>query len=248
MVSQTSTAVVVGLVFLAVSVSATPFPSPLPIPVYSDPVHSFSLRSDVTFLEGRAAWNANLSAPAPRAALPRNAVNVVELLGTFPQRTDRMRDCAKNCKTAAEFEQRCSSSLPNFQNVLEDIDTGLKPMAARAGLANYDNSDELETLLKHIIDLTKSSLHDIWWLTTEIPLVGPMLGGIVYEIKCIVDELLDITENITDGILNAFKPDLVILRKACGCDDAVLGVCLGDLGLGDLGVGGLGLGNRIVNL
>lgn len=37
---------------------------------------------------------------------------------------------------------------------------------------------------------------------------------VVYEIKCIVDYLLDFVENVTDGILNELKPVLVPLLNS----------------------------------
>ena len=54
---------------------------------------------------------------------------------------------------------------------------------------------------------------------------------VVYEIKCILDELLDAVENLTDAIINAISPLLQGVigdasRTACNSGIAVAGLCL----------------------
>ena len=98
-------------------------------------------------------------------------------------------------------------------------------IGADKGLANYDKSDQYETLLKGIVNANKLTLGDTSRLVDADPLLGPLLGQskrisllyphalplthcltAVYDIKCILDELLDYTENATDGILNSLAP------------------------------------------
>jgi len=38
----------------------------------------------------------------------------------------------------------------------------------------------------------------------------------VYELKCIIEDLLDATENLTDGLLNLLKPSLEPLLADLG--------------------------------
>lgn len=57
---------------------------------------------------------------------------------------------------------------------------------------------------------------------------------VVYEIKCITDEILDVVENVTDGILTKLypllKPVYDILKfkvdRACASGVSLLGLCL----------------------
>lgn len=44
------------------------------------------------------------------------------------------------------------------------------------GLANYDRSNDLETLLKHIVNLNKDTLSSVTDIVYEIPILGPILG------------------------------------------------------------------------
>ena len=49
-------------------------------------------------------------------------------------------------------------------------------MAADKGLANYDKDDELETVLKDLVNAVKYLLNDITAMVYQIPGVGPTLG------------------------------------------------------------------------
>lgn len=65
----------------------------------------------------------------------------------------------------------------------------------------------------------------------------------VYALKCVLEDILDILENITDGVLNPFKSLLVATIKAyglfaCGPGALDLGIMCLNLNL-DLGSGGL---------
>ena len=52
----------------------------------------------------------------------------------------------------------------------------------------------------------------------------------MYEIKCLIDQTLDIVENVTDGLLNALKPSLEALLGQvdgiCTSQVKLLGLCL----------------------
>ena len=49
-------------------------------------------------------------------------------------------------------------------------------LAADKGLANYDNSDQYETLLKDIVNANKIALSDTSDLVNADPTLGPLLG------------------------------------------------------------------------
>jgi len=71
---------------------------------------------------------------------------------------------------------------------------------------------------------------------------------VVYEVKCIIDYILNFVENVTDGILNELKPLLVPLLKSllistveasgdkCSKGLELLGLCLLETGAGLLGL------------
>ena len=54
---------------------------------------------------------------------------------------------------------------------------------------------------------------------------------VVYEIKCILDEVMDAVENLTDAIINALEPLLqdiiqVASQTACASGLQILGLCV----------------------
>jgi hypothetical protein len=54
---------------------------------------------------------------------------------------------------------------------------------------------------------------------------------VVYELKCVLDEILNSVENLTDGLLNAIRPLLAPL-----IDKYTASACLLGLGLTALGI------------
>jgi len=108
----------------------------------------------------------------------------------------------------------------------------------------YDNKDSIETLLKDTINFHKDVLSCFTDLVYVMPDLGPILGPsmsfssqenfsplftepcpAVYEVKCILDEILDLTENLADAIINALKCLISEYNKAiCGIE--VLGICI----------------------
>ncbi|RDB28852.1 hypothetical protein Hypma_015509 [Hypsizygus marmoreus] len=102
---------------------------------------------------------------------------------------------------------------------------------ADKGLANYDRTNDLETLLKDVVNLHKDTLKSVSILVYNIPILGPILGPIVYQLKCILDDLLDCVEDLTDAIINALQPLLRALigtasTLACKSGVELLGLCI----------------------
>jgi len=131
----------------------------------------------------------------------------------------------------ADYQQQCLSTLSAFHSNLLGFQTTFAELAADKGLANYDENDEIETLLKEVINLCKNILSYTDELVYQIPGLGPILGPIVYDVKCILDDVLDAVENITDAILNAIEPLLQSLigqatQTACDSGIQIAGLCV----------------------
>lgn len=50
-------------------------------------------------------------------------------------------------------------------------------------------------------------------LTSSLPILGPVLGPIPYDIKCIIDDLLNIAQVVLDGLLNSLSPQLTSISE-----------------------------------
>ncbi|KAI8995624.1 hypothetical protein BD414DRAFT_480074 [Trametes punicea] len=145
-----------------------------------------------------------------------------------------IRNFASRASTSggdADFNQQVVSEfiaykagLGRFQNILAQLGTD-------KGLANYDRTDELQTLLKDLINSMKDTLEAITVLVQEIPGLGPILGPLMYDAKCILDYVLDAVENVTDASLNALKPLLQtligqVVNAACKCGLQLGTICV----------------------
>ncbi|KAI9063059.1 hypothetical protein FKP32DRAFT_1572740 [Trametes sanguinea] len=118
------------------------------------------------------------------------------------------------------FSDLAVSHFTAYKAGLLQFNTILVQLAQDKGLANFDNTDGLEVLLKNMVNMTKYTLADVTTLVDNLPAVGPLLGPIVYEIKCILDEVLDAVENLTDALLNALQPLLapvIALYTSAAC-------------------------------
>ena len=60
-------------------------------------------------------------------------------------------------------------NLNGFQDILAQL-------GADKGLANYDRSDQIETLLKNVVNVNKYTLKNIDEMIFELPAVGGTLG------------------------------------------------------------------------
>ena len=72
--------------------------------------------------------------------------------------------------------------MTGFHTNLLGFQTVLAQLGADKGLANYDRTDALETLLKRIVNANKDALSATDVLICNIPLLGPILG----PSKCIL--------------------------------------------------------------
>jgi hypothetical protein len=123
-------------------------------------------------------------------------------------------------------------------------------MGREKGLANYNRDDQLQTLLKNLVNTNKDFLSSLHKTVEQVPALGPVLGPsklplyklpkhctyqfssqVVYEIKCILDDVLNTVENLVDGLLNEISPLLrgvISLASTTTCKSGlqVVGLCL----------------------
>ncbi|TDL28446.1 hypothetical protein BD410DRAFT_780955 [Rickenella mellea] len=122
------------------------------------------------------------------------------------------------------FQQQSAYQISSLHAAMLSVHGLFTDLAAQKGLANYDKSNQLETLLKEIVNANKDAMSSVYILVYNIPGLGPILGPIVYDIKCIVDDILDTTENATDAILNGLSPALQALSLAMGQSTCAFGI------------------------
>lgn len=163
---------------------------------------------------------------------------------------DMASQSASQDQNDSSYQQNAASKFSSYQQNSQGVDGILGQMATDKGLANYDKNDELETALKDYINSNKDAMAAVNNLIQNNPALASILGpsefatfspptmmshqsafSVVYEIKCIVDDLLDITENLTDGLLNSLQPLLTGLSgnagsMTCSSQLKALGFCL----------------------
>ncbi|KAH8835742.1 hypothetical protein DL96DRAFT_1575405 [Flagelloscypha sp. PMI_526] len=121
---------------------------------------------------------------------------------------NQMKNHAEKCPSSLKELQyrQCTEELSGYHSSLLGIQELLRPAARGKGLANYDPDNGLET--RDVLSATTV-------LSYNLPLLGPCLGPIMYEIKCIV-------ENISDALLNALG--LCILSDQTAKTSCLLGL------------------------
>ena len=235
----------------------------------------------------------DVTLPYPAAVptlFPRNEAGLIELdlLNTYYQemrtQSRNLRTCpvlartlflvdnlppgdygrrARESRDDPRFRDDTTRELRGFRDNMDRARGILGGLGRDKGLANYDRNNDLETLLKDLINLNKDVLSAVTAIVYEIPVLGPLLGPgkcphisigvpadssprtpVVYEIKCIIDEVLNAIENTVDGLLNTLgitaqwrgvRGDYV--NELCGGGLQILGLCVG----ADTNLLGLGL-------
>lgn len=79
------------------------------------------------------------------------------------------------------FQRDCVAALTGFNTNMDNFKTALVDVTSASGpsdkgLANYDNTNDLETLLKEAINLHKDVLKATYQLIKALPIVGPILA------------------------------------------------------------------------
>jgi len=128
-----------------------------------------------------------------------------------------------------DFQHACATGLTGFHINLLSFQSTLSSLNANRGLANYDPNNQLETLLKNMINLNKSVLGYTTVLVYNIPVLGSILGPIVYELKCILEDVLDTVESLSDALLNILQPllqPIIGQASSASCQFGLASLCL----------------------
>ena len=76
----------------------------------------------------------------------------------------------------ADFQQKCATALNDFQLDVLGIKEILQTAGADMGLAFYDRTNDVQTLMKNVVNLHKDVLKATTILVDNIPVLGPILG------------------------------------------------------------------------
>jgi hypothetical protein len=85
---------------------------------------------------------------------------------------------AQNARSNSDENSRreAAEHLASYKETLGSLYPLFAHIGADKGLANYDKSDQYETLLKDIVNATKNTLGGTSSLVDAIPVIGPLLG------------------------------------------------------------------------
>lgn len=83
---------------------------------------------------------------------------------------------ASSSKDNNAYQQQCATELSSFHTGLAGAESILRDLGRDKGLANYDRNNELETALKHLININKDTLKAVDEIVYQIPGLGPILG------------------------------------------------------------------------
>ena len=110
------------------------------------------------------------------------ASSVSRLIGKFSTRSYRRSPGSFAAQASTlngddpVFQQSAAAELAGFDSSLFGIKTILDQLGAEKGLMNYDRTNDLETLLKNVINLNKDTLSAVDDLVYKLPVLGPILG------------------------------------------------------------------------
>jgi len=108
--------------------------------------------------------------------------------------------------SSGDFHQQAATELTAFHSNVLGIQDIMSQLGTDKGLLNYDRTDDLETLLKDVVNINKNALSSVNTIVYNLPIVGKTLGPIVYELKCVLDDVLNFVENTADGLINGLQP------------------------------------------
>lgn len=74
------------------------------------------------------------------------------------------------------FEQRAASAASAFHTNLLGFRSLLSQLGREKGLANYDRDDQIQTLLKNIVNTNKNFLSSVDVIVKNLPILGPVVG------------------------------------------------------------------------
>ncbi|KAK7064223.1 hypothetical protein R3P38DRAFT_2823121 [Favolaschia claudopus] len=200
---------------------SSPFPANSPTSLLGARVNR---RADAKLLSRLS----NVSPAASRPPQHGSSANTTQLVEKLRASHDKLQANAATMKKLASrshprsnygdntaFQQECVSGMNAYKTNFGEFQGTLIILGGLdKGLACYDHLDDVETLVKDVVNLHKDTLSYANNLVESIPLLAGLLEPALYEIKCLVDELLDATENFVDCVLNITINFLVTLLPA----------------------------------
>ncbi|KAF8640422.1 hypothetical protein AX17_000088 [Amanita inopinata Kibby_2008] len=231
---------------LHAGVSASPLPLPM---VLMAPDYEKSWTSDSTLTSGKWLGDtykvnktesfitnryADLSMIKGSESRRQDGDHLRQLSGIYYDASvnaKRFSELAERPTNTPDFHNDCIAALLGFKQSVGSFQAILSEIGADRGLAFYDRSDDLEKLVKNIINICKKVFSAVDILVDSNPTLGLLLGPIVYDIKCILDLSLDAVENLTDAVLDVLRPMFIDLlgqagHTACRSGIDLLGICL----------------------
>lgn len=79
-------------------------------------------------------------------------------------------------RKSENFKTQSTNEVTAFHSNLLGFKSVLQELGADKGLANYDRTNDLETLLKDLVNATKYLLNDIYELVNGDSTLGPTFG------------------------------------------------------------------------
>ena len=83
---------------------------------------------------------------------------------------------ARGSRNDPRFRDDAARELRGFRDNMGRTRGILGDLGRDKGLANYDRNNDLETLLKDVVNLNKDTLSSVTDIVYEVPLLGPTLG------------------------------------------------------------------------
>ncbi|KAF8872138.1 hypothetical protein CPB84DRAFT_1799908 [Gymnopilus junonius] len=236
-----------GLSSLALSAVATPVPLPLPLMTADYTLRLVSANRSTSLITPRRIYTLSAmptiySSKRSRQPGSPNSARSLDPLEDLARYSDAASQNAGTLNNLAansanidnddlDFQQEYTSRLSDFNANVQGFHEALAKATSDKGLAYYDKQNDLEKLLKEIVNAHKDVLSAIDIAVENIPGLGPILGPVIYQTKCLIDLILDVTEDLSDAIINALGPLLQgILGKAtadvCRFGVEILGLCV----------------------
>lgn len=214
----------------------------LPSPILATPVPMPLLNSD-NYRRIDIAIRASARSTLVRRDIQERVLDISHLVGdvgvlnSYYQQANQHAIAMKSLSSKSSspndvnYSKECVTQAQGFHTSLLGFRTLLDQLGREKGLANYNRDDQLQTVLKNVVNANKDLLKSIDQAIEKVPALGPVLGPIVYEIKCILDDVLNTVENLADGLLNAVTPMLhgvIDLASTTTCKSGlqIVGICL----------------------
>ncbi|KAH6917380.1 hypothetical protein BKA70DRAFT_332451 [Coprinopsis sp. MPI-PUGE-AT-0042] len=187
-------AILVALLSTALGSLAAPLPLPMPLalmaPAYSNRLYStrqtLNWSSSSHDLGGNLTTNAIPLDPynAGYTIRQQRALDTLtELFGHYSKAKGHSTKLTNFAAQSADideddvvFQQNAAAELAGFDSSLLGIKTILDQLGAEKGLMNYDRTNDLETLLKNVVNFNKETLNAVDVLVYNLPILGPILG------------------------------------------------------------------------